>query len=371
MIGAAIQPDVVVVGAGPAGSSAAIHLARAGYTVTVCEGANFPRRKVCGGCLSGDAVELLVDLLGDQVAGLGTAVTRITFRIGRRAFCTFGDAHCRIVRRDIMDAALAEAAEAAGAKFKFGERAELIGETRERFSIRTAAQHLRPRWIVWAAGLTDLVRHKNLERQVCNRALIGQAWSIAPQGGCPPVGEIAMHWMRGGYVGLATVSPEECLVGLAVERNVVGSTKPLDVLRAANPNADILQVLELPTIAPKLGTANFPHRPTRVGYGNVLVAGDAAGFEEPFSGEGIGQALRSGLAAARAVLTDETGEIVVSDYRRRLRQHRRVRRRTHWLSRFLRSKAVFRLADSRFPGLETIGGHLLRGVHVKPVTEGT
>ncbi len=364
------QPDVVVVGAGPAGCSAAIRLAQAGYTVTVCEGAIFPRRKVCGGCLSGDAVALLVDLLGDKVDGLGKRVNRITFGIGRRAFSTFGDEHCRIIRRDILDATLAEAAEAAGARFEFGQRAELVEEGRGNFSIRKTTRHLRPRWIIWAAGLTDLVKHENLKHQVFSRAMIGQAWSIAPTGACPPVGEVAMHWLRGGYVGLATVSPDECLVGLAVEKNVAGSTKPLRFLHTVNPNADVLRVLEMPAVASKMGTANFPHRPKHVGYGNVMVAGDAAGFEEPFSGEGIGQALRSGLAAARAVLTDETDDVVLSYYRKQLRQHRRVRQRTRWLSQVLRSKIVFTLANSRLPGLETIGGHLLRGVHVKPVTEG-
>ncbi|HNO77051.1 MAG TPA: FAD-dependent oxidoreductase [Phycisphaerae bacterium] len=364
------QPDVVIVGAGPAGCSAAIRLARAGHSVTVCEGAIFPRRKVCGGCLSGDAVALLVDLLGEKVAELGTPVTRITFGIGRRTFSTFGDEHCRIVRRDILDATLAEAAAAAGARLEFGQRAEIVEESRGSFSIRTAARYWQPRWIIWAAGLTDLVKHKNLKRQDLNRAMFGQAWSVAPMDVCPPVGEIAMHWLQGGYVGLATVSPVECLVGLAVERNGSGSRKPSDILRAANSKADVLQVLELPTVAPKLGTANFPHRPQHVGYGNVLIAGDAAGFEEPFSGEGIGQALRSGLAAARALLTDDANDFVISHYRKQLRQHRRVRRRTRWLSQILRNRVVFTFADSHLPGLETIGGHLLRGVHVNSVTEG-
>jgi flavin-dependent dehydrogenase len=363
------QPDVVVVGAGPAGSSAAIHLARAGYAVTVCESANFPRRKVCGGCLSGDAVELLDDLFGDQLMSLGTPVERITFSIGCRKFRACGDQRCRIVRRDILDAALAATAEAAGARLEFRVRAELHEEGRGRFLIRAGAQQLQPRWIIWAAGLTDLVRHEQLKPTTCRRALIGQAWSVAPTEACPPVGEVAMHWLRGGYVGLATVAPEECLVGLAVERRAAAGTKTWEALRSANSNASILHIMDLSTVAPKLGTASFPHRPKRLGYGNVLVAGDAAGFEEPFSGEGIGQALRSGMAAAHAVLTGENNESVLRHYRQQLRYHRRVRRRTRWMSRVLRSNVVHTLADSRFPGLDALGGHLLRGVHIKPTTE--
>ena len=370
LIRSASQPDVVVVGAGPAGSAAAIRLARAGCAVTVCEGAVFPRRKVCGGCLSGDAVELLGDLLGDEATKLGTTVTRITFGIGRRSFSTCGGGRCRIVPRDLLDATLAGTAEAAGAKLQFGVRAEPVKASLGRFAIRAGEQCLRPRWIVWAAGLTALVKQDGLERQSFHRALIGQAWSVAPAEACPPVGEIAMRWLRGGYIGLATVSPEECLVASAVETRPSGGTRPWDALRAANPGASSLRVIDLPSVAPKLGTAGFPHRPRRVGCGNLLVVGDAAGFEEPFSGEGIGQALRSGLAAADALLAGRSDAGVVQDCCQRLRHHRRVRRRTRWLSHTLRSSAVLGLADCSLPGLEALGGRLLRGMYVKPVTEG-
>jgi flavin-dependent dehydrogenase len=200
--------------------------------------------------------------------------------------------------------------------------------------------------------------------------LIGQAWSIALTDACPPVGEVAMHWLRGGYVGLATVSAAECLIAAAIEKSPTrdgpsGRLSPWRSLRSANPDAAILELIEAPALGSKLGMAGFPHRPRRVGHGNLLFVGDAAGFEEPFSGEGIGQALRSGLAAADALLASGDEDAVLSQYRRGLRLHRRVRRRTRWMSHLLRLDAVFALAGSSLLPFDVIGRHLLRSVHVK------
>lgn len=364
------QPDVVVVGAGPAGSSAAIRLAQAGCAVTICESAIFPRRKVCGGCLSGDAVELLSDLIGDMASKLGTTVTRITFGIGSRSFTASGAERCRIVPRDRLDATLADRAEAAGATLRFGVRAELKKRSDGRFGIQAAGDGLRPRWVVWAAGLNGLVMQDDRKRQSCRRDLIGQAWSVAPTEACPPVGEVAMHWLRGGYVGLATVSHEQCLMALAVEKGIINRSGQWKALCVANPNEPILRAIDLPTMGRRLGTAGFPHRPRRVVCENLLLAGDAAGFEEPFSGEGIGQAMRSGLAAADAILSGESDDAIVRNYCRGLRLHRRVRRRTRWMSHMLRSGPILALADGSWLGLDGLGKHLLKHMHIKPVAKG-
>jgi len=363
------QPDVLVVGAGPAGCSAAIRLAQAGCAVTVCESAVFPRRKVCGGCLSGDAVELLGELLGKMGLSLGTTVARITFGIGRRSFTASGSERCRIIPRDVLDAALAARAEAAGAMLRFGVRAELTMQGDGRFGIQAAGDGLRPRWIVWAAGLNGLVMPDQRKQESNRRELIGLACSVAPTEVCPPIGEVAMHWLRGGYVGLATVSQEECMVALAVEKGLTNRIGPWDALRVANPDVSTLRAIDSPTVRSRLGTARFPHRPQRVGFGNLLLVGDCVGFEEPFSGEGIGQALRSGIAAADAILAGGSDAVVLRGYFRELRPHRRVRWRTRWVSHMLRSGPVLALAEGSIGGLDGLGKHLLKHVHIKPVTK--
>ena len=81
--------DVAIIGAGPAGSAAAIELARAGRRTLLIEKKRFPREKVCGGCLSGPATARLRQLLGPDRPLPGVEATQATFVIGSyRLACT-------------------------------------------------------------------------------------------------------------------------------------------------------------------------------------------------------------------------------------------------------------------------------------------
>ncbi|MEO7057314.1 MAG: FAD-dependent oxidoreductase, partial [Caldimonas sp.] len=116
--------DVAIVGAGPAGASAAILLARAGWSVVLVERQAFPRRKVCGECVAASNLDLL-DVLGigaafDRLAG--AELRRVALMHGQRTVVanlpgSDGDAPRwgRALGREHLDTLLAEAAEAAGA----------------------------------------------------------------------------------------------------------------------------------------------------------------------------------------------------------------------------------------------------------------
>lgn len=340
------QPDIAVVGAGPAGSSAAIQLSRRGFQVSLFEQARFPRNKVCGGCLSGDAVECLQQLSGSTAQSIGTAVERVHFVIGRRRMSVATRERCRIIPRDVLDARLADCARAAGATLHVETPVRLVESKPGRFAIIARGELISPRSIFWAAGVTGLPALLKLPKRKITGSMAGQAWSVLPGKCCPPPGEISMHWFRGGYVGMATLDSSRCLVALAVETRSLEGQRPWDALRAANPDAEILKCGDYAPAGDVIGTAGFPWRPGRVGAGNLLLIGDAAGFEEPFRGEGMGQAFRSAAAAVDAIACGLSDVQTLRRYSRALAKHRHVRRRTRWLGYALRHRLTHAAANA-------------------------
>ena len=115
--------DVLVVGAGPAGSSVAIHLARGGARVLLADRARFPRDKPCGGGLTGRAVR---HLPCDVSSVVEHVVDRFVLRVGYRgSFARSSEAPLILMtQRRRLDLHLAEQAAAAGADFRDGVRVE-------------------------------------------------------------------------------------------------------------------------------------------------------------------------------------------------------------------------------------------------------
>src|SRR5262245_14627681 len=99
--------DVVIIGAGPAGSAAAIELSRAGRRVILIERKTFPRAKVCGGCLSGPAAARLKQLLGPNAKPPGIPGSQVSFVIGSYRLTCHPEGTTWMVSRAEMDARLA------------------------------------------------------------------------------------------------------------------------------------------------------------------------------------------------------------------------------------------------------------------------
>lgn len=173
-----------------------------------------------------------------------------------------------------------------------------------------------------------------------------------------------MHWLRGGYVGLATASPERCTVALAADLDDSGHGSPWERLRRANRSSPLWALLEPPSPGESSGgAAGFPWRPRRIAFGNLLLAGDAAGYEEPFTGEGIGLAMISADCLARAVASG--GEVAV-DYQRLMRRHHApIMRRTRLLGSLLRSRLLLWLAHAPRFVPEPLLTRMIEHVHVE------
>lgn len=356
--------EVAIIGAGLAGSAAAIELARAGRQVLLIEKLRFPREKVCGGCLSGRAVRQLRELLGPEHTLPGVAGERVTFSIGSYRISCRPQGLTRLVLRSELDACLADAAMAAGAHVRYGVKASLARGANG-WDVLVGDERICAGTILVASGLGGLATKLGIPVRPQARRMIAQQWLQPAAPPLPPLGCVEMHWLRGGYVGLATPAPDCCVVALSADVPEHPAESAWSRLRAMNPRAALWAALPADAVRQYCakGTAGFPWAPERLGEANVLLVGDAAGYEEPFSGEGMGQALCSGICAARAVLGG--GDVLQSYTSLMTRYHRPALRRLRWLSRVLRSSVIHTLAAGPVVLPPPLLAGIVRWIHVQ------
>ncbi|MEW2432541.1 geranylgeranyl reductase family protein [Micromonospora sp. NPDC047644] len=289
--------DLVVVGAGPAGLSAAHAAARAGVSTLVVERAVHPRYKTCGGGLIGTSLAAVQDRIEVPAHD---RVDRVTFtRDGRREFTRRnGSPVVTMVRREEFDDRLRAAAVAAGAQLRERVAVRAIEQDPEGVRLRLAdGTTIAARAVIGADGSSGVTaRHVGVRyRQVD----LGLELEIP----VPPVeqerwrGRLLLDWgdMPGSY---AWVFPkgDRLTVGVIAARGAGEGTR--DYLRRF---VDRLGLTGLPAEhdSGHLTRCRAEDSPLRTG--RVLVVGDAAGLLEPWSREGISFALRSGELAGAAV----------------------------------------------------------------------
>ncbi|QDT18162.1 NAD(P)/FAD-dependent oxidoreductase [Alienimonas californiensis] len=330
--------DVAIVGAGPAGSVLARELALRGRSVVLIERATFPRRKVCGACLSGHAVRELTAAGLDGLLEQSGAIPQTGFRLGveakdrapRAAFVqTVGGF---ALSRSRFDAALADAAVAAGAVVLYGAGATL-GSDRTLTLKGAHAGTLRAGAVALACGLPGAGRgFESLASAVRPGSRVGAGCELA-RGAFDAAffgpGTIHMAVAAGGYVG-ATVTE-------GGELNLAGAYDLAFLKECGGPgaaSAAIFQAAGFP-VAKGMADADWTGTPplTRtagdVAADGVFLVGDAAGYVEPFTGEGMGWALASARAAADPIDALLNGDAAAEAQWRRIYQ-RRVGRRKGW-----------------------------------------
>jgi len=347
--------DVIVCGAGPAGSVAATVLARGGARVLMLDRARFPRDKLCGDTINPGALAVLRRLgLAEafEAAALPVDGMIVTGERGVRVRCAYGQGlrGLAIARRD-LDAALARGAVRAGVRFEDGVlvRGPLIdtrggdgGEARVRGVViagRDGRDVRVPAPLVIAADgrrsrlalPLGLVRHPASPRRW---AIGGYFEGVA---GVTSFGE--MHVRRGRYIGVAPVPSgltNVCVVVPAGERFVARAL--LERTVAADPQ------LRERFAGARLASAAAVIGPLAVdadaaGVPGLLLAGDAAGFIDPMTGDGLRFAVRGGELAAEAALAAFAGQSATPHVR--LGRARRLEFSAKW--RF--NRALRRLVD--------------------------
>ncbi len=302
--------DAIVVGAGPAGSAAAIHLARGGARVLLLDRARFPRDKPCGGGLTGRALR---HAPCDVSCVVEHDVDRFVVRVGygkkveRRADGTV----IRMSQRRRLDHHLVEQAVAAGADFRDGTRVTELARDAAGTSVRADGLDACAPFLVGADGVNGVVaRSFGLgEGIVHNVALEGNV----PWGALDPAVFAGRVWVELGVVpgGYAWAFPK----GDHANLGVGGSGTEGPRLRAHLDRLARAHGLD-PAAVEGVRGHRIPMRRlgTRAADGRVLLVGDAAGLVDPLSGDGIYEAFVSGKLAAQAILAGapETYEPAVS-----------------------------------------------------------
>ncbi|HLH23638.1 MAG TPA: NAD(P)/FAD-dependent oxidoreductase [Chloroflexota bacterium] len=307
--------DVLVVGGGPAGSATAARLAARGHDVLVLEKAAFPREKPCAEYLSPGVTDALRRLGAlDAVLAAGPA------RLGGMRLVTAGAAwpmtypdddgprRALGIPRPVFDAALLDHARARGARVR--ERATVLGALVEaeqvvgvQARVNGERMCLRARCVVAADGLHSAVtRSLGLDVPARWPRRLGLVARYAGVAGSLDRGE--MHVGGGLYCGLAPVGHGLVNVGL------VGALR----FRPGREGSAAFferRLRELPGVARRLagarretpvrGAGPLARRVRRVAGRGYLLVGDAAGFLDPFTGEGVYRALRGAELAATAV----------------------------------------------------------------------
>jgi flavin-dependent dehydrogenase len=304
--------EVLVVGAGPAGSVAALVLARAGVRVLIVDRATFPRDKLCGDSLNpGTLAELRALGIAEAVerAGLPIRGMLVTSEHGLSVRSTYAVGLTgRTLQRRHLDATLLDAAAAAGARVEFDARvsAPLVDETADRRVVRGALVHARDRQLRLPARVTIAAdgRHSTLAFALglALHPAAPRRWAIgADVAGMTDCGE--MHLRRAHYVGVAPLPSglvNACLVTAARPQLRDPRTLLEQALRADPQLADrfaaarsVSRVFTLGPLAVDCRAAGLP---------GLLLAGDAAGFIDPMTGDGLRFAIDGGVLAARAAL---------------------------------------------------------------------
>ena len=297
--------DVVVVGAGPAGAMAAHEIARRGATVLLVDKAIFPRYKVCGCCLNGRALSTLGHAeLGEVVESLGgEALDSFELAVAGRS-ARMKLPRGMAVSRGALDYALAKSAVQSGARFVPDCKATLEEGTASGWIVSLQrgddSAKVEARIVLAADGLGQKLLNsvETFESPPVESAHIGAGVMLDDVQGLYKAGTIYMAVGEGGYVGLVRVEDNRL--------NIAAALNPSDVRHEGGPGALTARLLdeaglEVPqglAEADWRGTPPLTRRASRMSAHRFLVLGDAAGYVEPFTGEGMAWALSAGRAVA-------------------------------------------------------------------------
>lgn len=296
--------DIAVIGAGPAGSCAAIAAAQAGARVVLLDRGAMPRAKVCGCCLAASGVAALHAAgAGDALAG-AVPLRAIRVASGARAM-TLARAAGVAIGREELDARLVEVARRAGVEVRLETSARVTRDRTVQLTHGERVSTLAARTVIVADGLQGgaLDDVPGFEWRMTAHSMMGFGAVLPPSAFDCPAGEIHMHVGRDGYIGVVRLPSGELDVAAAVAPAALRRAGTV----AACARALLASVAHEPESVERArwrGTPQLTRTRARVAAPGILVVGDAAGYIEPFTGEGMSWAIATGLAAGELAARD-------------------------------------------------------------------
>ena len=341
-----VEWEAAIVGAGPAGCAAAITLARAGQRVVMVDRARFPRPKACGDGLTAGALRLLEGLgLDPTPISTWMPVEDVCIRSPSGRTVEFplprgGGQFAAVVPRAELDNALVEQAKAEGAELVEGAGCRGAVEDDDHVALEVDNHGtVRARFAIAADGMWSPTRKflglaPNGYRGDWHA--FRQYWS----GVHPSASRALWVWFEEeilpGYVWSFPLPDGRANVGFGVRRGGPVAVGDMGQLWRELLNRDHIRAVLGDGAAPETAHRAWPI-PARIDKvlltaGRTMFVGDAAAATDPMSGEGIAQALLTGIGAANAVLAGGSdAHQVMADYRRFVRRelfadHRMARR---------------------------------------------
>lgn len=282
----ATDVDVLIVGAGPAGSAAAYDLCRSGKSVLLLDRHTFPRHKACAGGLTVKTLQALRYSV-DPVIGKQCRDLVVGRGLDRKAEFSGQHMICAMTVRSELDAFCLEKAVAAGARFQTIGRIIAIRKYRSFVDIITEGGSFRAEFLIGADGAHSRVR--NLSGEFTRRY---HGFAIEGRLPCDPQSlpkmEFDFHVAAAGYGWLFTGSPRVALKKQDLRDYAWRKLGRKDVGAISGHH---------------LGMGGWRYHPR---CPRILLAGDAAGMVDPLLGEGLYNAVKSGQLAARAISTSGT-----------------------------------------------------------------